>query len=37
VLPEEADAVGREVSGHPAIAKRAPLPELMARIEELIG
>ena len=37
LLPEEADAVGGEVSGHPAIAKRAPLPELMARIEDLIG
>jgi CheY-like chemotaxis protein len=35
--PEEADAVGGEVSGRPAIAKRAPFPELMARIQELIG
>jgi CheY-like chemotaxis protein len=37
LLPEESDSVGGEVAGRPAIAKRAPLPELIARIEELIG
>jgi len=35
--PDEAEAVGGEVSGRPAIAKRAPLPVLMGRIKELIG
>jgi CheY-like chemotaxis protein len=37
LLPEEADAVGGEVAGRPAIAKRAPVAELLARIEQLIG
>jgi len=35
--PDEAEAVGGEVSGRPAIAKRAPLPVLMGRIKQLIG
>ena len=35
--PEEAEAVGGEVSGRPAISKRAPAAELMGRIRELIG
>jgi two-component system sensor histidine kinase/response regulator len=35
--PEEAESVGGEVSGRPAISKRAPLPELLGRIKELIG
>jgi len=35
--PAEAEAVGGEVAGRPAIAKRAPLTELVRRIQELIG
>jgi two-component system sensor histidine kinase/response regulator len=35
--PEEAAAVGGQVAGHPAIAKRAPLGELLGRIEQMIG
>ena len=37
LLPGEGETVGGEVSGRPAIAKRAPLAELMGRIKELIG
>ena len=37
LLPKEADVVGGEVSGRPAIPKRAPFAELMGRIQKLIG
>jgi CheY-like chemotaxis protein len=37
LLPEESESVGGEVAGRPAIAKRAPIAQLIARINELIG
>jgi putative two-component system response regulator len=35
--PEEAKALGGEVAGRPGVSKRAPLPELLGRIREMIG
>jgi CheY-like chemotaxis protein len=35
--PDEAKAVGGEVAGRPALAKRAPYVELIARVREFIG
>lgn len=35
--PREGKALGGEVGGRPGVSKRAPLPELLSRIRELIG
>jgi CheY-like chemotaxis protein len=35
--PQEAKVLGGEVAGRPGVSKRAPLPELLTRIKQLIG
>jgi CheY-like chemotaxis protein len=37
ISPQEAKALDGTVANRPGVAKRAPLPELLGRIRELIG